>query len=147
MTELLAQELEKFKQEPGHLYEFPIADLVMMQMIGDFDSFIASVPTTPPEQALQAIEETRKLSTTTKLFPGIVDKTIEAQFGEKHAALRELAQNSIDAYNPNDVHRKILFDLSEEGPYWRLTVRDYGVGMDLRGLVRDLLIQIGRAHV
>jgi hypothetical protein len=145
MQEQLALELEKFRQESGHLYEFPIADLVMMQMIGNFDSFIASVPTMPPKQVLEAIEETRKLSTTSKLFPGIVDKTIEAQFGEKHAALRELAQNALDAYNANDSHKRILFDLSEENSFWKLTIRDFGVGMDLKGLIRDLLIPYNSA--
>src|SRR3989344_3332873 len=139
------------RAENGTLLTLPLADLVMMQMVGDFKGFLESLSEKTSSEKegnyqnqksdpLQMIEETRREVTTYRLFPDIVQKTIEAQFGEKHAALRELGQNGIDAYEPVDFERKIVFDLTKEEQHHVLRVRDYGVGMDLKSVVRDLLI-------
>ncbi len=144
------QEMQK-RAENGTLLTLPLSDLVMMQMVGDFKGFLESLSEKEssseyepqPEyqkDPLQMIKETKREVTTYRLFPNIVKKTIEAQFGEKHAALRELGQNGIDAYEPVDSERRILFDLTEEEQHHVLRVRDYGVGMDLKSVVRDLLI-------
>lgn len=144
-------EMQK-RAENGTLLTLPLSDLVMMQMVGDFKGFLESLSekesysedgSNPPYQKkdpLQMIKETKREVTTYRLFPNIVKKTIEAQFGEKHAALRELGQNGIDAYEPVDFERRIIFDLTEEEQHHVLRVRDYGVGMDLKSVVRDLLI-------
>src|SRR3989338_5366866 len=141
---VLKQELQAMKRD-GRVYTLDLADLVMMQMAGNFPDFIESLPHNGTSEkdlgdALALIEETRAGVTTEKLFPSIVQKTIEAQFGDKHAALRELGQNGIDSYSSGDVSKDIVFDVSTTPSHIILRVRDYGVGMDAQSLVRDLLI-------
>ncbi len=58
------------------------------------------------------VRDTKKHATTAKLFPSIIDKTILSQVGEKHAALRELGQNGIDAYDCSDISKPVVFDVS-----------------------------------
>ncbi len=122
-----------------------LPDLVMMQMIGNFDSFLNEISKSRDndkgyEVAAEIIEDTKKQITSYKLFPGIINKTIEAQFGEKHATLRELGQNGIDSYAISSENRKVIYELDEGENQNILRVRDYGEGMTLEGLIRDLLI-------
>jgi hypothetical protein len=139
--ELIKSKLSEFRTESDETYDLKISDLVMMQMIGDFDDFLKQIEGRKTHKEIQElIEDTRKKTTTEKLFPGIVEKTIEAQFGEKHAALRELVQNAVDSYDENTPERLVRIGVSEDKNHLELTVRDYGVGMDLSSLVRDLLI-------
>ncbi len=127
------------KSEKG--LEVPLSDLLMVQMAGDFDRFLALFTSeTDPEKIAAVIEETREEITGYKLYPSFIRKTIESQVGEKHTAIRELAQNSIDAYDIKDPERKVVFQLEEQDQHYVLHVRDYGCGMDLKTLVRDLLI-------
>ncbi len=123
---------------------FYLNDLVMMQMAGDFDGFIKALPKSTKnasfEQAVKYIELTREKQTSPKLFEGIVNKTIEAQFGNRYASLRELNQNSMDSYEPSDAERKINYSVEEQDRYYVLTVADKGCGMDLEGQIRDLLV-------
>ncbi len=121
----------------------PISDIVMMQMVGDFDSFLTLINENDADgitRARQMIEETRAKCTTPKLFPSIVRKTIEAQFGEKHAALREEGQNGLDSYGPLDLERVVTFSVREEAAYLTLRAEDHGCGMDRGELVRNLLV-------
>ncbi|MDP2908587.1 MAG: ATP-binding protein [Nanoarchaeota archaeon] len=145
---LIEREVSKLKSESkGRVYNTILSDLVMVQMAGDFDAFLESLPSEenpgsekPFARANEIIKETRKKVTTKNLFPSIVEKTIEAQFGDKHAALRELGQNSRDAYECFEKDKPILFDVSKEDNYMVLKVRDYGSGMSLKDVVKDLLI-------
>lgn len=122
-----------------------IKDLVMMQMIGDFDSFLSNftyenIQQGSFENIKKRIEETRKDATTEKLYEALIEKIIKSQFGDKAVALRELCQNAIDSYAPGDIDRKILFSLKESKYYNILKVRDNGIGMDLKDMVKFLLI-------
>ncbi|MBM3199962.1 hypothetical protein FJZ53_03405 [Candidatus Woesearchaeota archaeon] len=141
---LLERELEGLKGQ-GRVYNIPLSDLVMMQMVGDFDSFIESLTNAPDDNkpfkvADKMIKETKEHTTTAKLFPSIIDKTIQAQVGEKHAALRELGQNGIDAYDCSDTEKPVVFDISKQKKHIVLRARDYGCGMDLKGLIKNLLV-------
>lgn len=136
---------KKLKQIQGAHYTIPLADLVMMQMAGDFDAFLGVIDNPKNKQkafseAKKEVDETRRIVTSGKIFDSIVEKTIEAQIGEKHATLREMAQNGMDSYSPGDGVRDVVFDFSTENDHHLLRVRDYGVGMDLKTLIRDLLI-------
>ena len=101
------------------------------------------------------IEEARRETTAGKLFKGIVNNTVDAQFGDKHATLRELGQNGIDSYSPGDLEKQVLFSIRaikefnerfryEQSPQIQkaiiLTAKDKGCGMDLKDIVKDLLI-------
>ncbi|MBI1969576.1 ATP-binding protein, partial [Candidatus Woesearchaeota archaeon] len=143
----IAEQVLNQQSMEDHRYTIPLADLVMMQMVGNFDAFLELLtPNGNGEhgerfaEALRMIEDTRKQTTAQKLFPSIVEKTIEAQFGEKHVALRELGQNAIDAYTPEEQERPVLFHVEKENGHLVLRVRDYGIGMDVKGVIRDLLI-------
>ncbi|MDP2907593.1 MAG: hypothetical protein Q8O03_06640 [Nanoarchaeota archaeon] len=138
----LEVELESFRKQ-GKVYDILLSDLVMMQMVGDFDSFIQNLASKEENSfsiADQMISDTKKHATTAKLFSSIVEKTIEAQVGEKHAALRELGQNGIDSYSCSDISKPVVFDISKNGDGTVLRTRDYGVGMDLGGLIKNLLV-------
>jgi len=149
MNQLLEREIEKIETErpDSVVHKLNLADLVMMQMTGDFDAFITQLPTANSVDKKKdfnkidgIIEETRKEITTEKLFKSIVQKTITSQFGDKHAALRELGQNCVDSYGPEDTKRKVMFNVAGEGDYLVLRVRDFGGGMGLQDIVKDLLI-------
>ncbi|MFH1916894.1 MAG: hypothetical protein ABIJ21_06560 [Nanoarchaeota archaeon] len=137
----MKQLLEEITKEEKSI-DIPIADLVMMQMAGDFDHFLAEVakPDVEEEELDQLIEETRESTTAHKLYPKIVERTIESQFGEQHTTLRELGQNAIDSYDARSTDRRVIFSLEEQPEHLVLHVRDYGCGMDLKTLVRDLII-------
>lgn len=145
--DLVKAEAEKAKLSGTSSYKLNLADLVMMQMVGDFDNFLKTFTTSEKisekekkNKIKQMIEKTRQEVTTPQLFPKIVDKTIQAQFGEKHATLRELGQNGIDSYSPSDLIRRIAFNVEESPEEIVVKVRDFGSGMSLETLVRDLLI-------
>jgi hypothetical protein len=128
-------------------YHIKLADLVMMQMAGDFDSFLRTFTNNQQKNINERIksineqlQKTRENITTPQLFPKIVDKTIQAQFGEKHATLRELGQNGIDSYSSSDSKREVIFLTEENDEKILLRVRDKGCGMDLETLIRDLLV-------
>jgi len=171
-------------------FHMPLEDLIMVQMAGDFDGFIESLPKeyqaqeytedyahdedkakasapvsnarakkakrkeagtagngkSPYDKMFRIIKETKEQVPTQRLFSEILRKTIQAQFGEKHAMLRELAQNARDAYDVRGSN-PIIFDTSMkdadgngQDDYLVLKVRDYGCGMDLKTIVKDLLI-------
>lgn len=138
----LEQELQKLEREKT--IKLPLADLVMMQMVGKFPQFLqllsGELHEKQQEAMLSMIEETREAVTTPKLFSSIVQKTITAQFGDKHAALRELGQNAIDSYNVDAEKKHVFFEVHTENDYHVLRVRDLGVGMDGASLVKNLLI-------
>ena len=141
----LEQELRKLEKDK--VIKLPLADLVMMQMVGNFPQFLNALSRDVEQQseeqrnaALDMIEDTRNAVTTPKLFPGIVQKTITAQFGVKHAALCALGQNAIDSYSVEAEEKKVIFDLRTEKNYHLLRVRDSGAGMDSASLVKNLLI-------
>lgn len=138
----LEQELQKLEKEKK--IKLPLADLVMMQMVGNFPQFLqllsGELNKKEHEAMLSMIEETREAVTTPKLFSSIVQKTITAQFGDKHAALRELGQNALDSYNVDAEKKHVFFDVHTENDYHVLRVRDFGVGMDGASLVKNLLI-------
>ncbi len=141
---ILEKELENLKQQ-GKVYHVSISDLVMMQMVGDFESFAQSFDKDLDENknfklANKIIKDTKEHATTAKLFPSIVDKTIQAQVGEKHAALRELGQNGMDAYECSDIKKPVVFDISKQENNLVLRARDYGCGMDLKGIIKNLLV-------
>ncbi|MDP2907888.1 MAG: hypothetical protein Q8O03_08165 [Nanoarchaeota archaeon] len=141
---ILEKELENLKQQ-GKVYHVSISDLVMMQMVGDFESFVQSFDKDPDENknfklANKIIKDTKEHATTAKLFPSIIDKTIQAQVGERHAALRELGQNGMDAYECSDIKKPVVFDISKQEENLVLRVRDYGCGMDLKCLIKNLLV-------
>ncbi|MDD9954268.1 MAG: hypothetical protein OXR66_08100 [Candidatus Woesearchaeota archaeon] len=121
-------------------FDLEIADLVMMQMAGDFNAFTKALQGKQLSTARELIQTTRAQVTSFSLFERIVDKTIRAQFGEKEAAIRELGQNGLDAYDPSAYRRIVQFDIHEEADHTVLSARDYGVGMSFVGLVRDLLV-------
>ncbi len=142
---LFKQQIKELKAEgTSKPYTMALADLVMMQMAGDFTEFLQSLPGVKDQNdfaaAARLIAKTKKEITTAKLFPSIVEKTIEAQFGEQHAALRELPQNALDAYNAMDYPREVHVDLHPAGEHFAFHVRDFGSGMDLPSLVKNLLI-------
>lgn len=148
-TSNLEAVLDKFKKENnGDVCVVPISDLVLMQMVGNFDNFLKTLVSQQPgykDEAAKLVEEARGSTTATKLFKEIVRKTIEVQFGDKNATLRELGQNGMDSYNPGVPVKKVVFNLDEsnedkvhDGPILR--VRDFGVGMGPEQIVRDLLI-------
>ena len=72
------------------------------------------------------------------MFPEIVRKTIEVQFGDPGAAFRELGQNGIDAYN--QAPRVIEFTTKDDGDRVQIAARDYGIGMQPREVIHNLLI-------
>ena len=109
------KQIKKGQTQKGKVRTLPLADLVMVQMIGDFEGFLKLISNgTPNEEVSSFLENVRGTSTSLKLFTGIVDKSIEAQFGEKHVAIRELGQNAIDSYGPGDVQKPVLFKVEEE---------------------------------
>jgi hypothetical protein len=143
---IIKKEIAQFKKD-GSIKPFTVtlSDLVMMQMVGRFDEFLEKLPSEPGgsfSDASAMIEETRENVTTEKLFNGIVRKSVEAQFGEKHVTVRELGQNGLDSYKPNDYDRRILFDVDEKKRkrHVVLRARDFGVGMDLKDIIKNLLI-------
>lgn len=139
---LLKREIGALKSE-GKTYTLSLADIVMVQMTGRFEDFLNSLPSngnTSMEEAKKFIKETRDIATTQKVFKSIVEKTIEAQIGDKHATLRELGQNGMDSYDLADMNKKVQFDLKSLDDYLILRARDYGCAMDMKALVRDLLI-------
>ncbi len=143
--QLLTKEIKQIKKNAKADYlDINLDDLVMMQMAGDFENFvhkIADDSSILDKTAIaEMIEDTREQVTSTKLFSGIVNKTIEAQFGEKYAAVRELGQNAIDSYSAKDSEKNISFNLSRVDDYHLLRVRDYGIGMTAEELVKNLLI-------
>jgi len=143
---MLEIELEKFDlKAEGPIYSFTLSDLVMLQMVGNIGKFIEvidrdNITIGNREKAYKFIKDTQNLVTSQSLFSGIVQKTIEAQFGEKHTALNQIGQNSIDSYLPGDIDRNVIFDTFREEGYLILKAKDYGVGMDMKTLVSDLLI-------
>lgn len=147
-TRVLEEELRRFELDGrAKPYTVPLSDLVMMQMVGNFEQFLAELAGgngggngSGIKKAVEMIDETRKAVTTEKLFPSIVQKTIEAQFGDRHAALRELGQNCVESYSPMDLDRSVVFDVTENKEHLVLKVRDYGCGMNLAEIIRDLLI-------
>jgi len=144
MQQTLEQTLDEVKKNSnGDVRVLPISDLVMMQMTGDFDSLLDKLesPASPDrDEVAKMIEATRESTTAKKLFSEIVRKTIEAQFGDKKATLRELGQNAIDSYDVDARDKRVIFDLKDEGDFRVLRVRDYGAGMSPKELVRDLLV-------
>ena len=151
---LLEEKIEEMQRE-GQVFTLELADLVMMQMIGDFDAFLDRLArgNGGVELAQTQIEETRGLITgrNQRLYPEIVNKTITAQFGDKYATVRELGQNAVDAYSQQERMRAVEFEFIEGesdhyGKGWDvLRVRDYGCGMNLRGLIRNLLVPYNSA--
>ena len=144
---LLQKELEDMTASGQTPHEFDLADLVMMQMTGDFNKFLGQLPSQESndkeaafKRADETIEETRKGITTEKLFPSIVRKTVTAQFGDKHSALRELGQNAIDSYPVGQIGKEVIFDVANNGEGLTLRARDFGVGMTMNEIVKDLLI-------
>jgi len=138
---LIKREVRRCKADGGRVYTISLADLVMMQMVGDFDAFLNMIVSrTDPVAIAQVIEDTRKNVTTPRLFSGIVNKTIEAQFGNKYATIRELGQNAIDSYHLSDIQKPVRFHVCGDTSYLVLRIRDYGCGMQLKDLVKDLLI-------
>ena len=131
--------IKKFKEKSDTI-EVALKDLVMIQMTGDLDKFISLL--TNKGDINSYIEEVKKSATTLKLFKGIIDKTTEAQFGNRYTFFRELAQNSLDSYDSdipaND--RKVLIKVEEKEDYLIVNVRDYGSGMAFDSLLKDLLI-------
>lgn len=143
---LVKKEINKAKKgAKSKPYTLSLSDLVMMQMVGNFEKFLDCLPNkngngSSFNRTQELIEKTRGEVTTHKLFPGIVQKTIEAQFGDKHAVLRELGQNAIDSYESKDYEKPVTFKVSKEDDHFVLKVRDFGCGMDLDDMVKNLLI-------
>ncbi len=140
---LIKNELGKIKKESNRTVNLQLADLVMMQMVGNFDEFLEKISSGEEKKRKEAhkdIEKTKEKTTTPQLYPSIVRKTIESQFAEKHVTLRELGQNAIDSYNLKDENKIIEFTLEKKENCHVLKVRDYGIGMNFKELVRDLLI-------
>lgn len=131
----------------GKHHTFFLKDLLMMQMIADFESFLGAIKDNDKDKVTSMIEEAYNSSTTLKLFPGIINKTIEAQFGDKYACLRELGQNAIDSYGKNQlgIERLINFEYEQKKTYGTLSVMDFGCGMSLNSLIKDLLIPYNSA--
>ncbi len=117
--------------------EVKLADLVMLQMVGSLEQFLKSFYSQNGHR--QIIEEARESSTTPKLFEEIIQRSVEAQFGDRHAALRELVQNSLDSYEW-DSAREVDVRFSEDRKGQKIVVDDRGKGMTPLGLMRDLLI-------
>ncbi len=118
--------------------DFSLSDLVMLQMVGGLDRFTAAVMESGNAQ--QVIEDTRRKATTPHLFPEIVRKTIEMQFSDPATAVRELGQNARDAYSLEQVPKIIEFVTKREDKQLVLSCRDYGIGMQLSDVLRNLLI-------
>ena len=120
---------------PGQ--EVALADLLMLQMTGRLDEFLGQLNNgTDTSRFLEAAWGT---VTTPKLFEEIVNRSVEAQFGEKHVALRELVQNALDAYVSKD-NRLVDITTSTGDRGFQVSVTDNGVGMSDREVLRDLLI-------
>ncbi|MFH1401135.1 MAG: ATP-binding protein, partial [Nanoarchaeota archaeon] len=145
----LELELERMDRDENGSprWTVPLSDLVMMQLVGDLNVMLNTLPDGDGADPLgrygkieEMIEQTREQATTHKLFTGIVDKTIQDQFGDRHVTLRELGQNGLDSYPPYEYRRIIRFNLETTDDHLVLRVRDYGIGMDIKTLVRDLLI-------
>lgn len=118
-----------------------IADLIMMEWLGRMNSLLphlkADIRFDLIEQEIaRGRAEFRDYSICEKLARKIANQ----QFGDPAAALRELAQNAIDAYELADVERRIDFAVAEEPGYTVLRVRDSGRGMNLAELVCFLLV-------
>ena len=112
-------------------------DLVMLQMMGELPEFLHLFNNGREYQKL--IDRIDSNVTTKQVFKEIVHRSIENQFGEPLVALRELVQNGLDAYDPDQ--RKEIKISYERGPeYHTITVEDNGVGMSQLELLRDLLI-------
>src|SRR3989344_9347291 len=98
-TSNLEAVLDKFKKENnGDVCVVPISDLVLIEMVDNFDNFLKTLVSQQPgykDEAAKLVEEARVSTTATKLFKEIVRKTIEVQFGDKNATLRELGQNGM----------------------------------------------------
>jgi len=142
VSKLIQKEKQNLKNNAeSKPHPFNLSDIVMMQMVGDFDRFLENLPKNGEGfgKADEMIEETKKEVTVQKLFPSIVDKTITAQLGNEHATLRELGQNGMDSYNPREIDRKVVFDVEEDEDIVMRT-RDFGSGMNLEEMVRDLLV-------
>lgn len=138
---LIKREIRRCRADVNNIYTISLADLVMMQMVGNFDTFLETIVSGTNKLAIEAaIRATRQNVTTPRLFSGIVNKTIEAQFGNKYATIRELGQNAIDAYGLDDTSKVVKFHVGGDGQYLVLRARDYGCGMTLKSLVKDLLI-------
>ena len=171
-AKILKKEINDLKSGSNGVLQFSLDDLVMMQMVGNFDGFIEKVEKGNQNDLDKEISKTKETTTTPQLFESIVRKTIESQFAERHITLRELGQNGIDAYTLKDQFRFVEFSFEpisniadinavknqgnsnnvyinnininpqsqQSQDYYVLRVRDYGVGMSLVDLVKDLLI-------
>lgn len=133
--------VERELAQVAHIPPIRIADLIMMQMLGDFDRFLEDFASRIDyDRIQQSIAQTRTRATSEKLYKDFARKMARQQFGDSAAALRELTQNGIDAYSLAEVHRRVVFCIDEDGDHTVVRAQDFGVAMSLRDIARFLLI-------
>jgi len=127
--------------------QIDIADLVMLQMMGQLDEYMSKLRS--GENTADLVENVRSRTTVPDLYSGIVTKTVRAQFGHSDAVVREFGQNGLDAYDESP--KTVDFSTSTEGEYFVVKARDYGRGMDLEGVLKNLFIPFnsdkGEEHI
>jgi hypothetical protein len=116
-----------------------LSDLVMLQMMGSLDEYVGELTQSSGNHDA-VVAETRERASTPGVFDEIVKKSINAQFGQTYAIVRELAQNGKDAYFPGDTSKRVEFSTDTNSDNFVLTARDYGVGMAPIEVIRDLLV-------
>ena len=123
--------------------ELNLADILMMYVSGHADDLISIIREGSQASLDSMVDSVKGEQNNAGLYERIVDHSIENQIDSEYGFIRELIQNAIDAYNgEQDLDIDITTGKTENGDYV-LSVRDYGEGMDLDSIMKNLLVVMG----